>query len=279
MIIDYFKIYDPLIIIAYLFIIYSILLIIKNFQANNYCNIFKLRYLLKLYYFLNYKNIKLIVMIALLMIFIISFIDYPLKLLAIKYYNQTLYIILDTFSQFANGMIFIAALVVLSLIFHLYNQHKYTILLQIAYMNTIYIALMNAILKLFFNRMRPAIINSVNFHDYNDYQNWQFFKLFRELYASNLHAIFINHKLLLKIFYDYNSMPSGHTIVVVAGLTPLLLYTNKISLKLCYILFIIVIALARIYTLNHWCSDTLFAAIFAFFVSKYMYKLNKYRLA
>jgi membrane-associated phospholipid phosphatase len=131
----------------------------------------------------------------------------------------------------------------------IFNLKKFTSLLQTCFISSLYAGLFNAILKFIFNRERPVI----------GFNPWHFFHFF------------VMHDNYNKLFYAYNSMSSGHTITVTAALSPLILHTKSLSIRVLLILVIILIAFSRIYTLNHWLSDVTVAFILGYLIGESAY--------
>lgn len=128
---------------------------------------------------------------------------------------------------------------------------------RISFMSSVYGGLANAVLKFLFNRQRPSI----------GLDQWHFFAFFR---SDGGH---VNDLL-----YAYNSMPSGHTISVVAAMIPFIYAYRQTSLRACFIIYPLLVAIARIYTINHWLSDVTVSTLFGFLVGISVYQTNSWRL-
>lgn len=127
---------------------------------------------------------------------------------------------------------------------------------KISLMSSLFAGLMNAVLKFIFNRQRPSI----------GLDQWHFFAFFR----GNGQAE--------DLLYAFNSMPSGHTISIVAAIVPFFIaYQNK-SIRCLLILFAMLIAFARVYTINHWLSDVAVASLFGFLIGLSVYQANLRRI-
>jgi len=156
------------------------------------------------------------------------------------------------------GWFIVSVLFTLSLIYKLFNRQSHGVILKIAYLAAIYAGIVNSIAKFIFNRQRPSI----------GVEPLHFFYFFIS-----------KDKQLIDLTYAYNSMPSGHTITIFAAILPLILYVNKLSYKIMLLSIGIVIAIARIYTINHWFSDISMSILLGFLIGYTMYSINYYRLA
>jgi membrane-associated phospholipid phosphatase len=85
------------------------------------------------------------------------------------------------------------------------------------------------------------------------------------------------HATLNDLFYASNSMPSGHTISIVAAIVPFWLITSKKYIKIILFLCAIVVMVARVYTINHWVSDVYVATILGMLIGQAVYANNSKR--
>lgn len=204
------------------------------------------------------KNYKMCLAIILLVILLIFFVDLPLAKLCQKYYHQSVYTVFDFFCSLAEGYFVLGVLVSLSLIYTFFNKYNHVIVLKMSYMAAIYAGLLNSILKFLFNRQRPNIgLNQFNF----------------------FHFFLTKEHDLKDILYAYNSMPSGHTIIVFAAILPLWKFVDKPIYKVLLGTFGVIIAVARVYTMNHWCSDVFVSSILGSIIGLSVYEKNSHRLS
>jgi membrane-associated phospholipid phosphatase len=145
----------------------------------------------------------------------------------------------------------------LSSIYELFSNYTNANILKISYVASIYAGIFNAILKFIFNRQRPSIgIEPTNFFCF----------------------IMSNNKTFFDLSYACNSMPSGHTVIVFAAITPLFLYIKSSLYRFLILCFGIIIAIARVYTLNHWLSDVIVSVFLGTLVGLTIYEQNKYKV-
>ena len=191
------------------------------------------------------------------LLLLIYFIDLRVSLFCKTHFEQNVYSILDFISSMAEGW-FLGGVLVLLIMWHrLSGNKRLTALFSISLMALLYAGLVNTILKCVFNRERPGII----------LDPWRFFHFF----AGGMH----NYGELI---YASNSMPSGHTIAVFATLVPIFMFATKIWQRLILVVMIALVCIARIYTLNHWCSDVYVAAILGWLIGYATYVANHRRL-
>lgn len=128
---------------------------------------------------------------------------------------------------------------------------------KISLMASIYGGLANGVFKFIFNRQRPAI----------GLDQWHFFAFFQSG-ASHFSDL----------MYAYNSMPSGHTISTVAALVPFYIcYRHKLVRSLL-IWWGLMVCFSRVYTINHWLSDVVFASALGLLIGLVVYQVNAKRL-
>jgi membrane-associated phospholipid phosphatase len=187
----------------------------------------------------------------------ILFIDKPITQLCKSLYNQQFYTMVDFICSMAEGWFVGGVLITLALIYQLLNNKYYVTLYKISLMATLYTGVFNAIAKFIFNRQRPSI----------GLNPWHFF-----------HFIVSKSHNLQDLVYAFNSMPSGHTITLVAAVTPFFLASKNRLLRMGLILIWLLVGFSRIYTINHWLSDVLIATIFGAIIGAACYKINAHRL-
>ena len=78
--------------------------------------------------------------------------------------------------------------------------------------------------------------------------------------------------------FAYNSMPSGPTISTVAALVPFYIcYRHKLVLSLL-IWWCLMVCFSRVYTINHWLSDVVFASVLGLLIGLAVYQVKAKRL-
>lgn len=191
--------------------------------------------------------------LILILLLIIQFFDQPYSLWCKEHYNQDVYTFLDFICSLAEGWFVFGLLFTLIIISLVFNLRKLKLILQNCFISALTAGILNAMIKLIFSRERPVIA----------FEKWHFFRL-----------LTLDLSSYSKLFYAYNSMSSGHTIIVTAALTPILFYTKNLYVRGLLILPIIV-GFSRIYTLSHWLSDVFIAIIFGAIIGKSSYLLHK----
>jgi membrane-associated phospholipid phosphatase len=189
------------------------------------------------------SNIKIVIMCIIAVLLSIGFIDQSVSLLCKNSMGE---------GWFVFGVLF-----TLSLVEGFREHFKNAIAFRIAFMTSMFAGLVNGVLKFVFNRERPVI----SMHE------WHFFKFF-----------IAKTKNFSDLLYAYNSMPSGHTIMVASAVAVLYLYSTTKVARVILVLLVILMAYARIYTMNHWFSDVLVSMMLGFMVGMVGYNINKFRL-
>lgn len=190
-------------------------------------------------------------------VFIIAFIDYPLSLICKEHNQDFLKAITELISKLSEGWFVLAFLSLIISLSYFFKKHELIILYRISFASCLYAGVMNFFLKGLFARERPVInLNQLHF----------------------FHFFLNNDNNFSRIFYNYNSMPSGHTITITAALIPLFLYYKNLYSKVGLFLIYISVVFARVYSLNHWLSDTLFATFLGAIIAINCYKVNLFRL-
>lgn len=139
-----------------------------------------------------------------------------------------------------------------------FNIEKLIIVSKISLTSLLLSGVANGVLKIFFSRQRPAI----------GLDNWYIFSIF---YNQNCH--------LKDLSYACNSLPSGHSIVAISFIMPIIWsYKNNLWLKYLLLSWYILIVFCRIYTLNHWPSDVFFASCLGYIIANVCYSGNKHKL-
>lgn len=153
---------------------------------------------------------------------------------------------------------FVAGLIFTLMMLATYYKKNYLAeVARISFMSSVFGGLVNAIFKFVFNRQRPSI----------GLDQWHFF------------AFFKSGGQVSDLWYAFNSMPSGHTISVVAAVVPFFIaYKNKAVRSFC-VFYALAVGFARIYTINHWLSDVTIATLFGFLIGLAVYQANSWRLS
>ena len=201
------------------------------------------------------ENIFTTMIFIILFFIIVKYIDLPTILFFQHNYNSFVYKLFDVINMFGEGWFVASTIILIMLISFLFNKKKIKVISTICLCSLIYSGLINVILKLLINRERPGIKLNPNLFFY---------------YIQN------KHRMISDLFYASNSMPSGHTIAVTSVLTPIILFTKNIYLKLFLSCLILLIIFARVYTINHWVSDIYVATIVGIIIGKIFYHQNKY---
>ncbi|MDD3266245.1 MAG: phosphatase PAP2 family protein [Burkholderiales bacterium] len=201
---------------------------------------------------------KLLLGVILVLVFI-WFIDLPVST-AIKAYSEKhpiFHSYWDMICALGDGGVVVGFVFTIFMLARQFSNYKLAEVAKISLMSSLFGGLSNAIFKFIFNRQRPAI----------GLDPWHFFAFFR----SSTHDV-------NDLMYAFNSMPSGHTISVMAAVVPFILaYKNKKFTPLL-ILLPFLIAISRVCTLNHWLSDVMLASIFGIVIGVSVYRSNEWRL-
>jgi membrane-associated phospholipid phosphatase len=200
---------------------------------------------------------KIIIPALILIILCVLTVDLPITNLCKNLYNVDVYTIVDFICSMGESWFVIGVLLALGLIFRIFNQTNAALLFKISYMSAAYAGLFNLVIKIILNRQRPSI----------GLDHFGFFSFFLS-----------NNKKIDDLSYAYVSMPSGHTILVVAAMLPFILYIKKPLYKAMFILFGVAVALSRVYTINHWFSDVCAGALLGTLIGISIYAINKHRL-
>ena len=202
-------------------------------------------------------NLKYLPASIVILILIILFIDLPFTKLSQQYYIYSVYKILDFISSLSEGYVIGCVLFTLFLFYKLLKKPQLAVVTTMSIISLLYSGIFNAVLKLIFNRERPGI----GLHPLH------FFHLFTT-------GSFDYSKLL----YEYNSMPSGHTMAIFTVITPFFLATKNIITRIILLFFGFTIMVSRIYTIKHWASDVFVAMTLGIIIGKAVFLSNEYRL-
>ncbi len=188
---------------------------------------------------------------------VITLLDKLVSQLCTAYYNVYAYTILDFICSCAEGWFVYGTLFLLWCICDIFVLKYASILLRISLMSSIYASLINGIFKFIFNRQRPSI----------GLNEWNFFRFF-ETGAHNPSTL----------LYAFNSMPSGHVITTIAAITPLIMGIKDNKYRIILAIWGILVAISRVYTMNHWLSDVIVSSILGIIIGISCYKNNSFRL-
>lgn len=189
---------------------------------------------------------------------VINYLDVPVSL-GVKDLDQHIhaYTFWDFICSCAEGGFIAGLFFSIFMVAEYFHQSKLSVIARISLMSSIYGGLANALLKFIFNRQRPAI----------GLEPWHFFAFFES-----------GAKHFTDLLYAYNSMPSGHTISTLAGITPLILAYRHKMLRLILIIWAILVNFSRVYTLNHWLSDVIMATVLGSSIGLAVYRVNCWRI-
>ena len=202
-------------------------------------------------------HLKLVILSLILIVLCVFTVDLPITSLSKRLYKVDVYTIVDFVCSMGESWFVIGVLLTLSLAFRTFNLSNAAVLFKIAYMSAAYAGLFNLVAKFILNRQRPSIGDD----------HLGFFSFFLS-----------DNKKLEDLTYAYNSMPSGHTITVFAAILPLILYIKNPVYKGILILFGVLAAMSRVYTINHWFSDVYAGALLGTLIGISVYTINKHRL-
>lgn len=196
---------------------------------------------------------------VMLVLILIRCIDLPVSTF-IKLYSaehHTFHSFWDIICSFGDGGVVVGMVFTVFMIARQFSNHKLAEIAKISVMSSLFGGLSNALFKFIFNRQRPSI----------GLDPWHFFAFFQ----SSKHDI-------NDLMYAFNSMPSGHTISVMAAVVPFIMAYKNHSVRLLLALCPLLIAISRVCTLNHWLSDVTLASIFGIIIGVAIYKNNEWRL-
>ena len=194
---------------------------------------------------------------TLIVLSIITFLDKPIAQLCTKYYNVYVYTAWDFICSCGEGWFVAGVLLLAWFICDIFALKKISTLIKISLMSSIFAGILNGFFKFIFNRQRPSI----------GLDQWHFFRFFE----TGMH----DPSALL---YAFNSMPSGHVISTTAALVPLFLGIKQTKYKTMLVIWGILVAISRVYTMNHWLSDVIVSGIFGIIIGISCYKINSFRL-
>ncbi len=233
----------------YIYIIFFVLLfylIKEGYWKNIFREIFN--------YFCQIKRNVFIAILAVTVTVILF--DLPIKRFFTNYENPLLDPVARFGNKFGKGEVHFSILLVLIIIFMIFENDRLKSIFSISLMSSVFSGITVDILKAIFTRARPVITTSP----------YKFF-VFIEAYQKG------------KLFqYEYLSMPSGHTITVVAAIVPLYLYFKNKYIKFGLIILAMIPAFSRLYVSVHWASDVLTGFLLGSFLAKVIYDKNKERL-
>lgn len=199
------------------------------------------------------KNKIFVLIYITLIVFIILFLDSSISLWCKNHYNVNWYTLLDFFCSMGESWFIVGIFVTIMLIARLLNANYVSKVCELSFSIAIYSGIVNGILKFIFNRERPFVgDNPLHF--------------FRFLTSIKYN--------LIDLTYTYNSMPSGHTITITSSLMLIFLSFKNKLMKLICLFFMLVVPIARVYTLNHWFSDVFASFILGSVFGYIVYKIH-----
>lgn len=241
----------PLIVFGVLYIVYAAFVLLKTIFDGYFSGIFS-------GLFDQLKRCCLVLLAFILFVLlIIFFVDVQVARLCRLLYNMDVYTILDFVNSMGEGWFIIGILFTLSIIYEFLGKSNNAVILKISYVAVAYAGISNAVLKFVFNRQRPSI----------SMDPYKFFYFFIS-----------GDRKLIDLTYAYNSMPSGHTIIAFAAVTPLVLYVKSTLYRILLLFYPIAIGIARIYTMNHWVSDVCVSGFLGVIIGLAIYQTNLYRI-
>jgi membrane-associated phospholipid phosphatase len=248
----------------------QIMLVLNIFTVG--AGIFYIVQLIRQNYWYNFINClittaKTSVIYIIISVFIVAiliiYVDSPVNHLAHNLYNRDLYQFFDIINYLCEGATITVILLLLLIIAKLFSWQKTVTLIKISLVSLINVAILTTIFKVLISRTRPRL----------NYDPWLFFQFIHNFYHISLAQNFNN------VFNGSdNSMPSGHTISVVAVIMPFILYNKNIMVRILFMLIGLLIIIARIYTINHWLSDTVVGMLLGIVIGKVVFMANQYRL-
>ncbi|HLX54766.1 MAG TPA: phosphatase PAP2 family protein [Aquella sp.] len=241
----------PFTVFGILFAIYAAFVLIRTIREGYFNGIF-IGIIDQLHH-----RYKIFLTFIIFLFIIIYFVDLLVAKLCQSWYNIDVYTILDFINSMGEGWFIIGVLFTLSIINEFLSKSNNAVILKISYVAAAYAGIFNAVLKFIFNRQRP----SIGLEPYN------FFYFFIS-----------GDKKLIDLTYAYNSMPSGHTITVFAAIIPLILYIKSPLYRLLLLSFATAVAIARIYTMNHWFSDICVSVVLGVIIGLAIYRTNVDRI-
>lgn len=200
---------------------------------------------------------KKLVLAVIVFVILVVFIDYPVSRFCKSHYNLTMYTVFDFFSSMGEGWFIGGVIIALILIGNFFAQKNTVNVLKMMLVGVIYAGILNTVLKVIFNRERPSI----------NLEPLHFFQFFYTFITRNIHN-------LDYLWYANNSFPSGHTIIVFTAISPLLLHLKELRYKILIVCFSVMVAMSRVYTLNHWLSDIFGAAVLGLLVGHATYVIH-----
>ncbi len=207
----------------------------------------------------NLKHVWIAIIVALpLILLIINYLDIPatLAVKAMDTYTHS-YVFWDFICSCAEGGFVGGVLFTLFMSANYFKLNKLAVCAKLSLMSSIYAGLANAVLKFLFNRQRPAI----------GLEQWHFFAFF-ESSVKNFN----------ELTYAFNSMPSGHVISTVAAVVPFFLAYKLKSIRISLIIWVLMVAFSRVYTINHWLSDVMVSSLLGMLIGFAVYQVNFWRI-
>jgi len=184
----------------------------------------------------------------------ITWLDLPITKFMLSLHTPANMAFFKFISACAEGWFVVGVLATIFMVALVFNYTRMLFKLRLAFYSLIYVGIINTLLKVILNRTRPAT-------DLNSHQIFNY--------------IFNPDFKLKSIFYAANSMPSGHTITIVAGLFPFIYYSKSRWVRWMLVSLCLLVMLSRVWTLNHWFSDVYVASVLASYISYAIIIKNK----
>ncbi len=197
-------------------------------------------------------------LLLIIILALIEWVDLPFTIWIKKVeLNAHAYTFWDFICSCAEGGFVAGLLFTIAVLADYFKLKQFALVTKISLMASIYGGLANGVFKFVFNRQRPAI----------GLDQWHFFAFFES-----------GAKHFSDLMYAYNSMPSGHTISTVAALVPFFIYYQHKLVRAVLIWWWLMVCFSRVYTINHWLSDVVFASVLGLLIGVAVYQVNAKRL-
>lgn len=230
-----------------IFLALLIYLIKEGYFKGIFIEIFKL---------VKHHRIYILVFTTLLLL-IVFILDRPLAII-LKELNIKNIDVLNRISGFGNKLgngSFLYSIIAMLIITGIIMKNKIE-LFKVSMVSSIFAGIFVSIAKILISRERPPVeLNSLDFFAYSEA---------------------IGKHLFTK--FEYVSMPSGHTITIVAAVVPLIMHVNSKVAKVLLILLPLFTIFDRIYTNAHWTSDTFAGAVLGILIGVASYNINQNKI-
>jgi len=205
------------------------------------------------------KNKIWMILFVVIIIILVFYVDYPVSHFFEQNRNiKALEVIQIIGNTIGNGKFLYPMLATLTVIGILFksDKSKFFQTCKISFTSCIYGGIFVLIVKSIVSRQRPFV-------EYNPYHFFDF------LQAIHAHAL---------LGFDYSSFPSGHAIVASSAIVVFAYAYRKNLLGKLLWLYPVIVMIARVYSLNHWCSDVFTGVLCGSVIAIATYKANAKRL-